>query len=358
MSNSLKKSILLIGYDSNIGLGVVYCFHKDNYNIYVLTNNKKNALKHSVFVKKVFYYEEEDNATPTIINIVNQYKIDLIMPYDEHEIRMVTKDKEILNQYAPCMWGTNPDSFNMAINKRSLSEFLKQNNIPCPDFAALDDLEKVENIISEYGFPLLIKPVRGFGGKKISKIFDRQALNSFFNSNQSREDYVLQPFIIGTDVTCNVICKEGEVLCYTIQESPVKDGSNFNSNDILWFHEDELALSIIRKLMKGLNCHGVACVDMRRNIKDGSINVLEINGRFWASVVPSYVKAGINFPLILLKLSLNEEVHIPRLRKANQISLKQYLKNKFRFKKVSLRNTKYLSYFSDPKARLMQILIK
>ncbi|WP_214226801.1 hypothetical protein [Pedobacter sp. B4-66] len=46
---------------------------------------------------------------------------------------------------------------------------------------------------------------------------------------------------------------------YTIQESPVKNGHDFSSNDIV-------------------------------ESRDDSVKILEINGRFWASVVSSYIQ--------------------------------------------------------------------
>ena len=37
-------------------------------------------------------------------------------------------------------------------------------------------------------------------------------------------------------------------------------------------------------MMKELEWNGVACIDMRRNAQTKQIYILEINGRFWATV--------------------------------------------------------------------------
>ena len=56
----MLKNILLIGYDSNICLGVSYCLNKmGNCRILLLTNNKRNAGKYSRFIKKIYYYEDK-----------------------------------------------------------------------------------------------------------------------------------------------------------------------------------------------------------------------------------------------------------------------------------------------------------
>jgi hypothetical protein len=58
----------------------------------------------------------------------------------------------------------------------------------------------------------------------------------------------------------------------------------------------------------------------------------------------------------MVKLALGEPVSFAKQRPAFQISLKQYATNILTFNKASLKSTKYISYFIDPLARLMQML--
>lgn len=352
------RNILLIGYDSNIGLGVLSCLRNEGFDFYLLTHNKRNAAKYSRFLKKAFYYHaEQDSLKDTIISIVQQYNVDFIMPYDELEIREVTIHRSALSQYAPCVLGTDSVYFDIGIHKLHLAKFLTSKGIPCPPFATLDNIEQQEQLIKEVGFPLLLKPVRMASGRMIQKVHNQQALNDIIlQNNENLSNFMLQPFIIGNDVTCNVICREGDIVCYTIQESPVKTGSNFYNNDTICFHDDTIVLSSISSMMKALNWNGVACIDMRRNAQTKKVYVLEINGRFWASVLPSFVKAGINFPLILLKLSTGQHVEIPRQNPTFQISFKEYLNSLFHFGNLKFSDTKYGSYLLDPVARFFQLI--
>ena len=108
-------------------------------------------------------------------------------------------------------------------------------------------------------------------------------------------------------------------------------------------------------MMKALEWNGVACIDMRRNAQTKQVYILEINGRFWASVLPSFVKAGVNFPLILLKLSLGEKIEIPKFKPAIQVSFKEYFNSLIHFGKLKFSDTKYKSYLLDPIARFFQM---
>lgn len=353
------KNLLLIGFDSNLALGVLFCLRGLGFKFYLLSYNHKNAARFSRYVHKTYYYVNgKDDLKQRIIELTQKHNIDFIFPYDEYEIREVTIHRAELSNYATCLLGTNPSYFDIGIHKESLAGFLHEHKLPSPPFISLNHAENnLKQFIEENQFPLLVKPVRMASGRGIQKIYNENDLQIFLNDKMvDHKNFILQPFIVGTDVTCNVICIDGELKCYTIQESPVKREANFSSNDILTYHDDIQVVKVVKDMMNSLCWNGVACVDMRRDEKTGSLYVLEINGRFWASVVPSYLKAGVNFPYILLKLSLGEPVELPKMRSAFQISLKQYLFSFLRFRPYSLKDTKYWSYFFDPIARLAQLL--
>jgi predicted ATP-grasp superfamily ATP-dependent carboligase len=260
-----------------------------------------------------------------------------------------------LSKYAACTWGTETAMFDIGVNKGLLAAFLTENNVPCPPSLTANSLTELEEAAKKLSFPVLLKPNRSAFGRGIRRFESWEELKAFYiESDPKGEEFILQPFIIGSDITCNVICKEGEILCHTIQESPVKTGSDFSSNDELIFHDDPEVLQVVGKMMSLLKWSGVACVDMRRDHRTQAVYILEINGRFWASVVSSYLKAGVNFPLIMAKLALGEQIKIPKSRPAKQVTLKQFFKQKFSGKSISLKDTKYGSYLADPLARAAQ----
>lgn len=353
---SIKKSILLYGYDSNLSLGVLFCLNPLNYNLYLLTGNKKNAAKYSRYLKKI-YYTEADDQVQTIIKITQQHHIDLIMAIDELETRYIKANQAELSKHAVCSWMTAIEMFDIGINKKRLAEFLTKNEVPCPSFTVVENAGQLEAVTHQLKYPVLVKPERASYGRMIQRCENPEELKTYyFNSAGDHNKYIIQPFIIGSDITCNVICKNGEVICHTIQESPIKTGTDFSSNDALTFHDDEEVIKVIRKMMKLLNWNGVACVDMRRDQRDQRVYVLEINGRFWASVVASYYRAGLNFPIIMVKLALGEPLTIPKQKPGQQLSLAQVKRAILSGKSGSITDTKYICYLKDPIARAFQML--
>jgi len=56
-------------------------------------------------------------------------------------------------------------------------------------------------------------------------------------------------------------------------------------------------LEIGQKLLSALHWSGVAHIDFRRDSRDGQVKIIEINARYWGSLLGSLV-AGVNFPYL------------------------------------------------------------
>jgi predicted ATP-grasp superfamily ATP-dependent carboligase len=60
------------------------------------------------------------------------------------------------------------------------------------------------------------------------------------------------------------------------------------------------------KLLREMNWQGVAMVEFKLNEKNGSANLIEVNGRFWGSL-PLAVNAGVDFPYLLYKVMVEKD---------------------------------------------------
>lgn len=57
--------------------------------------------------------------------------------------------------------------------------------------------------------------------------------------------------------------------------------------------------------MWSLRYSGVAHVDVRRSARDGRLRIIELNARFWQTVIAS-LAAGVNLPQLACRLALGE----------------------------------------------------
>lgn len=61
------------------------------------------------------------------------------------------------------------------------------------------------------------------------------------------------------------------------------------------------------QLLRALNWQGAAMVEFKRDRRDGRAKLMEVNGRFWGSLQLA-VDAGLDFPLLVYRLALGENV--------------------------------------------------
>jgi predicted ATP-grasp superfamily ATP-dependent carboligase len=61
------------------------------------------------------------------------------------------------------------------------------------------------------------------------------------------------------------------------------------------------------QLLRALDWEGAAMVEYKRDRRDGRAKLMEVNGRFWGSLQLA-VDAGLDFPLLVYRLALGEDV--------------------------------------------------
>jgi predicted ATP-grasp superfamily ATP-dependent carboligase len=308
--NKIKSHISVLIPDSQdhklLVLQVVNCLslHK-NIKIYVMSSERHNYLKYSRFVKYLSYRPEKDdkNWISNINREVEKYEIDVIMPVFEFGIKRLIENKNQLKEKDKLCVLPDLSKFNTAGDKGLLYLHLKANGFPCPNSVVtkpndLPDLKILE-------FPIIAKPVTGFGGGKgIKVLYNNDDVIKYSKSNTFSCNAIYQNFINGYDLCCNVLCDKGEVIAYSIQNASVIDKYDVEPQIGFHFIKDLELIEIIKKIMKSLDWSGVANIDCRYDEKEDLFKIIEINTRYWINVDASAI-ANVNFPYLHCLLSKN-----------------------------------------------------
>jgi|GEM_PF-1300272 len=345
-------TILLIGYDEHLSLSMAYALRKEPVRLVLLTHRRDSVARYSRFISKVHWYSGYDETLEAVRRVAQTEQIDLILPFDEVESVTASLLREQLESIAPLVPLTSPRTLEAAIDKGRLYSLLQEaglNVMPRSRVATGRDLETHDGL--GMSFPILIKPGRGSYGRGIQEFQDEIELRKHL-SRQSTFGCMLQEYIQGSDITCNVIAEKGRVLVHTIQESPNKDIGNYNRNDDLRFKQDGEVLDLVSRVVGVLDWDGVACFDLHRRASDGRVFLLEINGRFWGSLVSSLDVAGVNFPLFMVRRSLGLPDLQVKSREGEQYSLHQAVSRFVRGHFKAPLHTKYRAYLVDPFARI------
>ncbi|MCF8273375.1 MAG: ATP-grasp domain-containing protein [Flavobacteriaceae bacterium] len=356
MKNIKPISVLIPVGGNSLLMFVVHCLSQiNNIKIYIISPNEQAEIKHSGKILNYTFFPNINNENNWIEGInkeIEKFKIDLVMPIDEDGIRNSIKYQAKLSTYSKLVLLPSLQSFEIANNKGLLWKHMLEHHIECPktfiynknQFHSTDSLD----------FPLILKPLEGFGGGKGIYIFkNKEQLESYYTENDITYPYLIQSYISGYDIDCSVLCEQGEILAYTIQKGTLVGISDFVPKIGLDFlHNDEL-LHTVKELMLSLNWSGLAHIDMRFDEKESNFKVIEINPRCWESIEGSEI-AGVNFPYLHALKSLNYNFETPKYKHTKYLNLlglkKTIRKNKlfvFNFNFI-LKYTPIKYFIKDP----------
>lgn len=131
---------------------------------------------------------------------------------DSDVLKSVEKNAEI---------NPSPETLKIIQDKYLQKTFLKENNIPVPDFVKIENVHDVKNILKEYGYPALLKSRRdaydGRGNYKIDSEQEIQTAYDYFKGQKLMlEKFV--PFKMEVSVIASRNTK-GQIKTYPLVEN-------------------------------------------------------------------------------------------------------------------------------------------
>ncbi len=216
--------------------------------------------------------------------------------------------------------GSGPLAHSLALDKVVAKVIFRQNGLPTPDFAVLNDPDFPS---PDLEYPLIVKPKNEAVsmGIKIVKNEDElrkaaQVIFDKFNQAVLLEKYIegreINVGLIGNNppeafLPCEILFGEGGPTIYTIEDKKGKSG-----REIQWVCPAPIGEQLTKKAQEisinafsALGCYDCARVDMRLD-GDGNLYILEINSLPSLGEHGSYTiaarEAGIDFPNLINRL--------------------------------------------------------
>ncbi len=262
-----EYAVKIIGVDkSPFSAGFHLCDHK-----YLVP-----SIKNPEYILKIF-------------NICKRERVNLLIPLYSKEILLFSKNLKLFEEIGVKIFISSPLTIEMCNNKLKFIEFLLENKFPVPRIYKSDNIPIKE-------FPVIIKPFSGSGSKNTVKISNPDLLDAYLID---KTGLIIQEFIEGKEYTIDLFCNEkSEVLSYVIRERiEVKAGLAVKCKTV----KNQVTIKLVHRLVKKLGIVGPANVQI---IFDtcGQPYIIEVNPRFAAGGLPLSIKAGANFPLLMLNL--------------------------------------------------------
>lgn len=123
-----------------------------------------------------------------------------------------------LNDTIPIL-GNHPNIINRIRDKTEFFHRLGRLRIPHPETAIVRNLKEGKRISKDIGYPVLVKPSRGFGGVGIRKVKDPQELEQAFRTASRFDEKVLiQEYISGIPASISTISSVDRAITLTLNE--------------------------------------------------------------------------------------------------------------------------------------------
>jgi predicted ATP-grasp superfamily ATP-dependent carboligase len=291
-------SVLIPDVGTHFSTRVARCLAASrNVTLHGLTDKEATPLLYSSLFAKLDHWSQPRGIASwlrQVDEIVATRRIDVVLPTADFGIRTLSEHRHLLNCADRIVHLPDPHVYDLATNKASLAGFLSDHAIPHPPSVVVTVGEK-PNGLSALTFPVLAKPPLLAGGHGIQRCESAAELNAFLASKSEGDTWVVQEFVDGTDLSVNVLCENGTIISSTIAHAI--DQLPYRPPIGIEFIDNSLAIDIATRLMEKLRWSGVANIDMRLDTKRKAPVVLEVNGRYWITLLGS-LNAGVNFPLL------------------------------------------------------------
>ncbi|MEX0274172.1 MAG: carbamoyl-phosphate synthase large subunit [Flavobacteriaceae bacterium] len=205
---------------------------------------------------------------------------------------------EKLNKYGIKIIGTSFESLDLAEDRGSFSNLLKENNIPYPRFGTAQTADEALGLADELGFPLLVRPSYVLGGQGMKIVINKEELEAHvvdllrhIPNNKLLLDHYLDGAI---EAEADAICDGEEVYIIGIMEhiEPCGIHSGDSNATLPPFNLGEFVLQQIKDHTKkiALALNTVGLINIQFAIKDDKVYIIEANPRA-SRTVPFIAKA-------------------------------------------------------------------
>jgi predicted ATP-grasp superfamily ATP-dependent carboligase len=178
-------------------------------------------------------------------------------------------------------------------DKYKFSAILSRLGLPQPRTELADDAAALA--ATQLPFPIITKPVDRWASVGFQIHHTREELHQRIVQQQLAAEFPLlvQEFIPGHDVGFAFVARQGELVAHAAFEQPARGLRRY-------FDAPRLR-EYVALLLRETGYHGVGEIDTRHDASNDEYRLLEVNPRFWASLMYA-TRAGMNFPELLMRL--------------------------------------------------------
>ncbi|MFY7801724.1 MAG: carbamoyl-phosphate synthase large subunit [Dolichospermum sp.] len=198
-----KPKVMILGGGPNrIGQGIefdyccchaAYSLHDAGYET-IMVNSNPETVSTDYDTSDRLYFEpltkedvlniiEAENPLGIIVQFGGQTPLKLAVPLQEYLQQQAAQNEEIQNPKSkiqnPKIWGTSPDSIDMAENRERFEKILQELNIAQPPNGMARSYEDALIVAKRIGYPVVVRPSYVLGGRAMEIVYSDTELERY-----------------------------------------------------------------------------------------------------------------------------------------------------------------------------------
>ncbi|MDR4491258.1 MAG: ATP-grasp domain-containing protein [Candidatus Nitrosocosmicus sp.] len=293
------STVLIPGASAPAGINTIKSLRLAEFRGKILSTDSNN-LSAGFFLSD--FYEvipeaEADDYIEVLLNIIDKYSVEVLMPSSGYDIFPFSEHKSKLKKHGVYPVVSDRKILEICRDKIYTFNHLSKNfELP---FTTLNP----EEITS---FPVIAKPRYGKGSRDVLQVNDKSELQ-FVSSRYSNMIY--QDYLPGDEYTIDVMSDfDGNpIIAVPRIRLQTKSGISTKGKIVMEPQLIEESMKIVRKL----RIIGPSCIQMKKD-KHGNFRLVEINPRLGGGTIFTTL-AGANFPKMIIDLVEGKSITPPKI---------------------------------------------
>src|SRR5208337_852450 len=310
--------VLVLGIDNRSSLTVIRSLGRRNLEVHIGWCTVDCEALYSKYISKIQYipFTKDISWKDSLTSLMVREQYNIVIPCHDQTLIPLQLNRNYLEPFG-MIYLLEDQVFDIVFDKFKANDLAYSLGIPLPRGKIISDISQVEAVLSEFKFPVILKPRSSFtiynleNKYYVHKVYNPKELRTCLLSLFSQGNVLIQENFPGTGVGVEFIADHGEILLafqhVRVHEPVTGGGSSYRKS--VPIHAE--LIDATRRLIKSLNYTGVAMIEFKFNFETGKWIFVEINGRFWGSL-PLAVAAGADFPYYLYQLIVEGRRSFPQ----------------------------------------------
>ena len=312
-------NVLVTGSDQRQGLAVIRSLGRRGVSVVAAGPARDSLGFHSRYASAHWVYpeplEQPDAFVESICEAARKFQVRCVIPVVESTLTVLNKRRDVIEAHVSLATASR-EAVALSLDKRRQFLLAQQNEIPIPKTIFPGSIREAERQIGTFRFPVVVKPDQKPHGSavpadsfKVTFVRDWEALRELLEIYERHSVVpIVQELCRGHGIGFGVLMHRGEALaCYQYhrgREHMPTGGVPVRYESMpIWPNVQDYSVRFLR----AMGWEGVAQVEWKAIPGTQDVALMEVNGRFWASL-PGSLHAGMEFPFWLYETQMGRPI--------------------------------------------------